>query len=213
MIASITGELRHVDEEGAHCHVAAGPLVYELLVPASDAVELEQRLGREITLYTVLYLQGDGNNFAPQLIGFLRRDDKQFFEVFTTVKGIGPRTALRALTVPVGEIAAAIDAKDAKFLATLKGIGKRTAEVIVAELAGKVDAFVSLRGRERALGIQTDAKVRRTQAENDAIESLVVLGERRLDAESLLEKAKALEPDAKTSNQLVTVMLRLRGAR
>ena len=46
-------------------------------------------------------------NQGSQLIGFLRPEDRKFFNLFTTVKGIGPKTALKALTVPVGEIAVA----------------------------------------------------------------------------------------------------------
>ena len=63
-------------------------------------------------------------------------------EKFTTVKGIGVRTALRALTAPVGQIADAIERKDTRFLVGLQGIGKRTAELIIAELGGNVKQFV-----------------------------------------------------------------------
>src|SRR5215210_5074477 len=93
----------------------------------------------------MFYLQGDsgGGNIEPRLIGFLRPEDKRFFEKFITVKGIGPKTALRALTVPVGEIAQAIESKETRFLVGLDGIGKRTAELIVAELSGKVKDFAT----------------------------------------------------------------------
>ena len=48
------------------------------------------------------------------------------------------KTALRALTVPVGEIATGdrIEATRGSSRA-LQGIGKRTAELIVAELSGR----------------------------------------------------------------------------
>src|SRR5438874_77633 len=144
MIASLTGELRHVDED--RVHLQAGPILYELLVPAADLGELQESLGREVTFHTILYLQGDasGGNIEPRLIGFLRRDDKRFFEKFITVKGIGPKTALRALTASVGEIAQAIEAKDGRFLSGLKGIGKRTAELMIAELSGKLAALAGV---------------------------------------------------------------------
>src|SRR5215204_1891241 len=143
MISAITGELKRVDEDRVHLRV--GPIVCELLVPAVDATELQVSLGEELTFHTLFYLQGDasGGSIDPRLIGFLRLEDKRFFEKFITVKGIGPKTALRALTVPVGEIAQAIESRDARFLIQLDGIGKRTAELIVAELAGKVQEFAS----------------------------------------------------------------------
>src|SRR5439155_19188380 len=124
-------------------HLAVGPIVYELLVPSADLDLLQAAVGKELTFHTLMYLQGDANggNIEPRLIGFLRLQDKKFFEKFITVKGIGPKTALRALTVPVGEIAGAIESKNTRFLIGLNGIGRRTAELMVAELAGKVGAF------------------------------------------------------------------------
>src|SRR3954452_8937448 len=129
MISALSGELRRVDED--RVHVQAGPMLLELLVPAVDLIELQASVGQEMTFHTILYLQGDssGGNIEPRLIGFLRADDKRFFQKFITVKGIGPKTALRAFTVPVGEIAQAIEAKDDRFLKQLEGVGKRTAEM------------------------------------------------------------------------------------
>src|SRR3954469_10520679 len=116
MIASLTGELRHVDEDIVH--LQAGAIVYELFVPASDVAQLQISVGETVTFHTILYLEGDParGNLEPRLIGFLRATDKKFFDRFTTVKGIGVKTALRALTVRVGEIAQAIEARDTRFL-------------------------------------------------------------------------------------------------
>src|SRR5215213_9293356 len=143
MIASLTGTLAHVDEDRIHLQV--GPILYELLVPAADVTRLNDDVGLEMTFHTMMYLQGDANggNIEPRLLGFLRREDKKFFEKFITVKGIGPRKALKALAMPVGEIAQAIESKDARALTELPEIGKRTAEQIIAELSGKVQEFAS----------------------------------------------------------------------
>src|SRR6266550_2812745 len=140
MISAITGELRRVEED--RVSVQCGPILYELLVPAADVTALHVNLGEQVTFHTIFYLEGDAarGNLEPKLIGFLRADDRKFFEKFTTVKGIGPKTAL---TVPVGQIAQAIEAKDTRLLLQLKGVGRRTAELIVAELAGKMKEFVS----------------------------------------------------------------------
>src|SRR5262245_65553114 len=115
-----------------------------------------------MTFHTLMYLQGDGSggNIEPRLIGFLRPADKKFFEKFITVKGIGPRKALKALALPVGEIAQAIESKDARFLTQLPEIGKRTAEQIVAELSGKVQDFATAFTQDRVV-----TSTRRTPAE------------------------------------------------
>ena len=136
MIAALTGTLRHVDT--GHLLLQAGPIQYELLFPSVDFNDLLANVGQELTLHTIFYLSGDPSRggLDPTLIGFLRKDDKAFFELFTTVKGIGPKRALKALSTSIGQIASAIESKDSKFLVTLPEIGKRTAEQIVAELAG-----------------------------------------------------------------------------
>src|SRR2546421_8562771 len=181
MISSITGELRRVDED--RIHLRAGPMLYELLVPAADLTELQASLGEELTLHTIFYLGGDPSRggIEPTLIGFLRPEDRKFFNLFTTVKGIGPKTALKALTVPVGEIAMAIESKDTRFLVGLSGIGKRTAELIVAELAGKVRDFAV--GAVAAGMSGMPSPHRRAAVGEEAILALMAHGEGRRDAE------------------------------
>ena len=98
MISAITGELRRVEED--RVSVQCGPILYELLIPAADTTELQVNLGEQITFHTIFYLEGDAarGNLEPRLIGFLRADDRKFFERFTTVKGIGPKTAVQLIT-------------------------------------------------------------------------------------------------------------------
>ncbi len=207
MISSLTGHLTRVDDDRAH--LRAGPMEYEILIPAVDVEILREKIGGELTFHTLFFLQGDGNFFEPTLIGFRDARDKRFFERFITVKGIGPRTALRALTTKVSDIAAAVERKDAKFLTSLKGIGKRTAELIVAELSGKLGAFVDALGGV-ATSVATSA--RRSSTDEDAITALVALGESRYNAEQLLERAKQSNPDMKRADQLIREMLRMRSA-
>src|SRR3982751_1377628 len=148
MISSLTGKLKRVDDD--RVFLEAGPMQFELLVPAADVTELQASLGEDLTLHTIFYLAGDPTRggLEPTLIGFLRPEDKQFFELFTTVKGIGPRKALRALTTSTGDIAHAIESKDTRFLSGLDGIGKRMAEQIVAELSGKLEKFATGYGQK-----------------------------------------------------------------
>ncbi|QOV90541.1 Holliday junction branch migration protein RuvA [Humisphaera borealis] len=212
MISSLTGTLAQVDED--RIHLRAGHIVYEALVPASDVAFLATGVGQEMTFQTILYFEGDssGGNMEPRLIAFLRKEDKRFFEKFITVKGIGPKKALKALISPTGEIARAIEEKDARFLVKLPQIGKRLAEQIVAELAGKVAAFAT--SYDHKTPSIDKAVTRRSALEEDAIAALMALGERRTDAEALLERAQGVVVgEVKTSNDLVREMLRLRTSR
>ena len=207
MIVALTGELKQVVPPAAH--LAVGPIVYELLIPASDVEALRAQVGQDITFHTLMYLEGDPNrgNLEPRLIGFMRSADKRFFELFTTVKGIGPKTALRALSVPVDQIANAIEARDARFLTQLDGIGKRTAELISAELAGKVGGFAT----DSSPAPRAPAFLSRNAEEESALGFLTgaQMGLKRVEAERLLQRVKQLHPDLKKANELVPAMLRV----
>lgn len=213
MISALSGELLELEESKetkiTKVSLRSGPIVYELLVPAADVETLRAQVNEEITFHTILYLEGTagGGNLDPKLIGFLRAPDRQFFNLFTTVKGIGPKTALRALSVPVGEIAQAIESKDSRALVKLDGIGKRTAELIIAELAGKTQKFATTQAGQ---AIAAHA-ARYSQNEEDAISAMMALGERRPEAERLLERVKHQAPDLRATDALLREMLRIRG--
>ncbi len=209
MIAALSGELRRVDED--RIHVQVGPLLYEMLVPAADVPLLQGGIGEEMTFHTLMYFEGDagGGNMEPRLLAFLRPQDKRFFQLFITVKGIGPKKALRALVLPVGEIAQAIESKDTRALVELPQIGKRMAEQIVAELAGKVSDFAT----PYQAGKPSIPARGRPAFEEDAILSLMALGERRSDAEHLLDRAKQGNAGIKSTDALVREMLRMRTVR
>lgn len=210
MISALTGELRSVGDD--RVHVRVGPMLCELLVPAADVPLLQPRVGEETTFHTIFYLEGDasGGNLEPRLIGFLRPHDKSFFQLFITVKGIGPKKALRALVLPVGQIAHAIESKDTRFLCELPAIGKRMAELIVAELGGKVEEFAT-EGERSRVGLPGSGA--RSAVEEDAIATLMALGERRIDAEHLLDRAKQSNGGLRSTDAIVREMLRMRSSR
>jgi Holliday junction DNA helicase RuvA len=145
MISRIEGELLAMTDGRAM--IACGQIAYEILVPGFDQQRLAARVGQAMSFHTLHYLESQGPNgpFIPRLIGFASADDRAFFELFTTVKGMGNRKALRALQLPCGAVAGAIADKDVDLLKSLPEIGKRTAETIVAELSGKVDRFVEVK--------------------------------------------------------------------
>lgn len=210
MISAVTGELKEVLEDRVLLEV--GPMVLEVLVPASEVEGLRGSVGTLVTFHTWMFLEGEsgGGNSEPRLLGFARREDKGFFLKFIEVKGIGPKKAMKALAMPVGEIAAAIEGKDPRVLSKLPGIGKRTAELVIAELSGKVGQFIGV-NLPAGRGAMTMGMARRTPVEEDAILILVALGERRIEAEALLERAKADGAATENADELARAMLGLRG--
>jgi holliday junction DNA helicase RuvA len=208
MISAITGELR--DTEDDRIHLACGPVVYEILVPAADLTGLRSRVGDEITFHTIFDIEGDPTRggLTPRLIGFLRLEDKRFFELFITVKGIGPKRALRALVQPTGQIASAIESKNTRALIELPEIGKRMAELIIAQLAGKATEFAIAPTTPHAYAAA------RSTDEQLALEGAMTLGIPRAEAEHLLDRARQQAPNGKlTEASLLREMLRLRTVR
>ncbi len=189
MIGRIAGKLEEVVDGAALVDCGAG-LSYEVMIPACDVERLSRRAGQDVVLHTIHYMEGDPSHGAvtPRLVGFLAETDRRFFRVFTTVKGIGMRKALRALVRPVSEVAGAIQSKDAKALQALPEIGRRTAETIIAELTGRVEEFAG--------PVATEAETEELpEAAAEAISVLVQLGERRADAAALVERVVAVAPE------------------
>ena len=206
MIARIAGRLEELAGGTALVSTAAG-LWYEVLVPAFDVERLSHRLGQDLALHTIHYIEGDPAHGAvtPRLLGFLSETDRAFFRLFTTVKGIGIRKALRALIRPVGEMAAAIAAKDARFLVALPEIGKRTAEQIIAELHDRVSDFAE--AALPALGREDLGA-----AAQEAVAVLVQLGERRADAVALVERVLSVAPELESPEAVIQHAYRLKAA-
>lgn len=205
MISRIEGELLTV--EGGRAELRCGPIVTELMVPASDTARLSQEVGEHLTFHTLLSFDaaGQGTSFVPRLIGFQSREARAFFELFTTVKGVGARKALRALELPFGHVAQAIAERDIALLTTLPEIGKRTAETIVAELHGKVDQFVELKPLGNDVVPDTRAALVR-----EAAAVLSQLGESASNARQLIDRALAVDGELDTPDALVAAALRIK---
>ncbi len=203
MLTRLAAKLESITE-GAITTATLAPtpgIAIEVLIPAYLARELEPQIGTEITLHTHLYLesQGQGTSFIPRLIGFGTIADRSFFEVFTTVKGVGSKKALRAMVEPPSTIASAIISKDAKALTKLPEIGKRTAETIIAQLTGKVERFAG----DAILNPDTPQPASYIEhptlppAAIEAVAALVALGEQRTNAEQKVQLALTrTNPDA-----------------
>ncbi|HLP85973.1 MAG TPA: Holliday junction branch migration protein RuvA [Phycisphaerales bacterium] len=197
MITRIRGHLESVLGTRAIVVPAGDAMAYEVLVPAFVGLALATKSGQTVTLHTLQYFEGQnqGSSFIPRLIGFENEQQREFFELFTTVNGIGNRKALRALVHKPGVIARAIAEKDAKLLSTLPEIGKRMAERVIAELDGKVDAFLTPGESGERVGASR-VEVKRVNAAfagpaEDAVLALMALGQSRSEAEEGVGKALA----------------------
>jgi len=186
MITRITGELVSLKDDVLTLRI--GAFEREVLIPEFTRRQLQQEVSREISLHTIEYLEGNPmqGRLTPRLIGFLSEAEREFFELFCSVDGVGVRKALRAMIRPVREVAAAIEEQDAKSLSALPGIGPAMSERIVAKLRRKVPKFALLVARQEAAraDVQSDVVA-------EAYEALRTLGHGEADARKLLDAALA----------------------
>ncbi len=121
---------------------------------------------------------------TPRLIGFLNIAEREFFELFCSVDGVGVKKALRAMVRPVQEVATAIEEQDIKSLSGLPGIGPATAERIVAKLRRKVPKFALLATRD-----ETQSAAVEPDVVTEGFSVLVSLGHSEKEARRLIDAA------------------------
>jgi Holliday junction DNA helicase RuvA len=169
VITHIRGILKTVSDEALI--LAVEPFEIEILIPEHTRRQVQGKLGEPITLYTIFYIDGNAmtGRMVPRLIGFLSPIDREFFDTFCSVDGVGVRKALRAMVRPVRELARAIEDQDVKMLATYPGIGEAMAERIVAKLRRKVGKFALIIGLDGPTNGAADANGSPENAEPDVI--------------------------------------------
>jgi Holliday junction DNA helicase RuvA len=145
MIGYLEGKILKKEED--RVLVLANQIGYEVLLPAIVMKSLQNKnIGEEISLY--IFFQQTERQPKPVLIGFNLEVEKEFFQHFISVEAIGPLKAVRALNLPVREIATAIESGEISKLMQLKGIGRRTAQKIIATLEGKMGKFALIRSND-----------------------------------------------------------------
>jgi holliday junction DNA helicase RuvA len=201
VITKISGTLLRLDDNSAT--LAGAPFEYQIFIAESSRRSLQSLLGQPVSLHTIYYHDGDPSRgrVMPRLVGFLSEVEREFFEMFCSVDGVGAKKALRAMVRPVQDIAEMIEEQDAKGLSSLPGIGGATAERIIAKLRRKMSKFALLVARTQ----QYEAEVKRDVVQ-EAFEALRTLGHSDADARKLLDgvlKAKRKFSDVEAVLQAI----------
>ncbi len=191
MITQIRGVLRSVTDEALT--LAVEPFELEVLIPEHTRRQLQGKVGEPVVLHTTFYIEGQamGGKMVPRLIGFLSPVDREFFETFCSVDGVGVRKALRAMVRPVRELARTIQEQDVKVLATFPGIGEAMAERIVAKLRRKVGIFALIVTPDGAApSAQANGEVENAEPDvvRDAFAALLSVGHSEIDARAALDR-------------------------
>lgn len=129
-------------------------------------------LNEDVLIYTYQQFRED----AQILFGFQNLEDHDLFVRLISVKGIGPKIAMGALSAAnANTIINAIETGDATALKRLPGIGAKAASQIVLDLKGKL---VEANIEEKAVN----------QNLQDAVEALKSLGYRNNEIHSIMKE-------------------------
>jgi len=237
MITRLTGKLESIDGNVAVVAVANLGIAHEVLIPAylsqrlraTHALDTAARgvtldsIDAQVTFHTLEYLegQGQGTSFIPRLLGFATPAERDFFDLLTTVKGLGNKRTLRALAVEPGLVVRAIIERDIRGLQELPEIGKKLAETIILELREKaqkfVDRFGAVPSRAGAGGAGADdassgfIEGRFPAHAMEAISAIVNLGEPEPVAERMVSRALRNNPALTSADELISAAYASRG--
>ena len=140
--------------------------------------------GEYLKLYTHLQVKEDSHS----LFGFSSKAEREIFKLLISVSGVGPsiaRTMLSSLTPK--QVREGIALGDAALIQSVKGIGTKTAARVILDLKDKV---------LKIYDIDDLSTVKNNTHKDEALSALEVLGFARKQAERVVEKVVANQPDA-----------------
>ncbi len=136
-----------------------------------------------------------------ELYGFTTPEELNFFELLTTVSGIGPKSAQAILSsADLQTLQIGIIRGDGDYLHKVSGIGEKTANRLVLELKSKIlSADLGVTAASADLG-----------SESEAIDALITLGYSQYQARDVL---KHVAKTANTSEEKLKEALKILGSR
>jgi len=152
----------------------AGGMGFIINIPLSTYNALGKP-GDNVRILTVLHIREDAWN----IYGFASEEERGLFGLLITVSGVGPKSAIAALSgMSASQIRIAIASGDIDKLTLIPGIGKKTAQRLVVELKDKVKSLPGEMAETMALGGEAE----------EALLALEALGFPRAQAEKAVER-------------------------
>ena len=204
MISRLNGTL--IERKSTSALLETNGLTYEVLVPVSILRTLDQHVGSDgkLKLVTFYYHQMEPSKAVPILIGFTNEVEREFFERFITVSGIGPKAAVRALNQPIPLIAKAIDEGNLDLLCSLPGIGPQRGREIIAKLQGRVGKYALIPDGDPL------AEVAQPDASTQALEVLLQLQYKRSEAQGMIKDAISRDKTLSSAEEILNEVYKQR---
>jgi Holliday junction resolvasome RuvABC DNA-binding subunit len=185
----------------------AGGVGYEVILPPIVENEIVGSCKLDQPLLLHVSAQAGRDQPWPVLFGFLRPEQRAFWELLKSVPRVGGKSAARAMVVPIEQIAGAIQSGNRAFLDGLPGVTVDGADKMIASLRKKVGPFV-----EAAVDGTVARRAPRTEADEvreDAVSLLVQMGLKRIDAVRAVTTILNSQDDITSVQDVVTEYLRL----
>ena len=173
--------------------IEAAGVGYRILIPTNAHAKLPAP-GDEVLLHTAYIVREN----SCTLFGFLTTADRSFFELLTTISGIGPKTALNLMgTLDPAALQEAITQDSPALLAKVPGIGKKTAERLIVELRDKLHI------------LPTDSRPALSPIVRDAMSALLNLGYTQTKAQTAVQTALKTTPSPDLTTLITTALKHL----
>lgn len=198
MFEYIKGTL--VDKEPLKAVVEAAGIGYRLKIPLSTYTKLPATKA-SVELYLSHVVKEDDE----ALYAFSSKEERDLFELITTVSGIGPKTGLAIIGhIDIASFQRAVAASDIRLLSKIPGIGKKTAERLVIEMRDKFKRFgKSSRDIPGTISYGTGDSLL-----SDALSAMINLGYAPIDAQKAISSALESNKEETDLGKLITAALK-----
>lgn len=194
---------KNINSKGCFATVEAGGVGYSLEVMERDYLNFPEE-NTEIKVFTVLIHRED----KMSLCGFLRREDRDIFNILTSVSGVGSKMALTLLnSFKVSDLIGFVIDGDYKEITKAKGVGPKLAQKIVLELK---DKLISYQGTTTDIKTTSANIVNTSDSEAaDAKNVLLSLGYEKDEVKNAIEKAITSLPQKTSAEEILKKSLQL----
>jgi Holliday junction DNA helicase RuvA len=179
---------------------------YEVFLPPIVQGEIAGTYQIDDALLLHVSAQSGRDQPWPVLFGFLRPQERAFWELLKSVPRVGGKGAAKAMVVPIEQIAGAIHSGNRAFLDGLPGVTVDGADKMIASLRKKVGPFLE------ELEARPDRRAPRTEADEmrtDAVALLAQMGLKRFDAQRAVNRLLSERDDITSVQDIVTEYFRL----
>jgi holliday junction DNA helicase RuvA len=190
LIAFVEGKVAKIGADSAV--LEAGGVGYRIFCGPGTLSGLRE--GATVRLFTHHLVRED----QQALYGFKTGEELGFFELLTTVSGVGPKVALAiSSSRPVTDLQLAIFQGDEGVLTAVSGVGKKLAARVILELKEKVSAASAVGGGTAG------------SAESEVVSALQALGYTASEARESARGAVASLPVGSSLEERVKAALRV----